>query len=193
MLKTILMAGATLASSLFAANAVADWQIDPSNSDVQFVSVKKNTIGEVHHFTQFAGRLSDAGEFSFSIELASVESMIPIRNERMQQMLFEVAAFPKAQLTASLAKQLSGLKAGMNKVDGVEATLSLHGKTQKVMLDLNVAKLGNDLFVTTRKPLLINAKDYALDAGVEALRKVAGLDAIAHAVPVSVSLHLVQK
>lgn len=193
MFKTSLVAGMVLLSSLIAPNALANWQVDPSSSDIQFVSIKKNTIAETHHFTQFGGQLTTNGDLSFAIELASVESLIPIRNERMQQMLFEVAAFPKATVTANVSAELNKLKSGLNQLSQVPATLSLHGKSQALLLDLNVVKAGNDLIVTTRKPIIINAKDFALDAGIEALRKVAGLDSIAQAVPVSVSLILVKK
>lgn len=193
MFKSTLVAGLMLVSSAVAPSALANWQVDSSTSDIQFVSIKKNSIAETHHFTQFGGQLSAQGELSFAIELASVESLIPIRNERMQQMLFEVAAFPKATVKAEVSKQLGALKPGLNQLSQVPATLSLHGKTHTLLLDLNVVKAGNDLLVSTRKPIIINAKDFALDAGIEALRKVAGLDSIAQAVPVSVSLNLVKK
>ncbi|CCQ12658.1 hypothetical protein PALB_35980 [Pseudoalteromonas luteoviolacea B = ATCC 29581] len=192
MLKSRFVTAALFAIASYLPQASANWQVDPTNSDVQFVSIKKNTIAETHHFTQFAGALSSSGELQFVIDLASAETLIPIRNERLQKMLFETSVYPKATLTASLGEQLKGLKEGPNTVN-VEATLALHGKSQGLTLGLNVFNLGNDLFVTNRLPIVINAKDFALESGIEALRQVAGLDSIAHAVPVTISLHFTAK
>jgi len=72
-----------LALALAAPAALADWQLDNGDSTLDFISVKKSTVGEVHHFKQLSGSITDAGQASVDIELASVETNIPIRNERL--------------------------------------------------------------------------------------------------------------
>jgi polyisoprenoid-binding protein YceI len=92
---------ACAAAALLAQPALADWQVG-SGSQVRFVSIKNNTIGEVSHFETLAGSVTDAGEVEVRVALDSVETNIGIRNERMKKMLFEVGLYPEAVITAQL-------------------------------------------------------------------------------------------
>ena len=68
----------------------------------------------------------------------------------------------------------------------VEAMLSLHGTERPVTMEVIVARIGDhSLMVSTSKPVIINAAQFALGDGVEALRAIAGLPSISLAVPVS--------
>ena len=100
MMKT-LFALACAATALLSPLAQADWQVGPG-SQVQFVSIKNNMIGEVSHFETLAGTVTDAGEIEVRVALDSVETNIGIRNERMKTMLFEVGLYPEAVITAQL-------------------------------------------------------------------------------------------
>jgi hypothetical protein len=63
-----------------------------------------------------------------------------------------------------------------------------------VTTELVVARLAaHKLLVSSRKPLVLQADDYDLLAGVEKLREVAGLSSISKAVPVSFVLVFHQK
>ena len=84
------------ATALLSPLALADWQVGPG-SQVQFVSIKNNTIGEVSHFETLAGTVTDAGEVEVRVALDSVETNIGIRNERMKKMLFEVGLLPRSR------------------------------------------------------------------------------------------------
>ena len=92
---------ACVAGALLSASVLADWQVGPV-SQVQFVSIKNNTIGEVSHFETLAGTVTEAGEVEVRVVLDSVETNIGIRNERMKTMLFEVGLYPEAVITAQL-------------------------------------------------------------------------------------------
>ena len=99
-------------ASLLSQTALADWQVGPG-SQVRFVSIKNNTIGEVSHFETLAGSVTDAGEVEVRVALDSVETNIGIRNERMKKMLFEVGLYPEAVITAQLdAEAVAALSAG---------------------------------------------------------------------------------
>jgi polyisoprenoid-binding protein YceI len=94
-----------LALALFVFGALAahaDWALNNDQSRLSFISVKKGSVAEVHHFTKLDGQVDGSGNVSVSIPLASVETAIPIRNERMQQMLFETEIFPSADLSAKV-------------------------------------------------------------------------------------------
>lgn len=181
----------SLILACMSANA-ADWTIDNSASKLSFLSTKKQNVTEVHHFKQIAGQLTDSGEFSVSVDLASVDTGIDIRNSRMQEFLFDVVNFPKATLTAKIdAEQLALLPVSTSKVINVDAQLALHGETKPLNFDVLVTKVSETmLLVVSAQPFVLNASDYALVEGIEKLREIAKLPSISHAVPISFYLTL---
>lgn len=172
--------------------ASADWTVDNDHSQLSFVSVKAGTVAEVHHFGSLNGWLGDDGRFRLEIDLSSVETLIPIRNERMRELLFDVEQFPQATLEAQLdLSPLKALEVGAQTEMVTEAELGLHGKTTGLTIRTVVARLAGDtLLVTSAEPLVLNADALGLTAGVERLREIAGLPSISPAVPVSFRLTL---
>ena len=182
MIKYGLAALALLASSPL----LADWKLDNDYSRVNFVSVKKDSIGEAHHFTQLAGTLSDKGKLTIDIPLASVETRIPIRNERMQKMLFETKTFPSAELTAKVDPKHFDLKPGMSKIVVLDADLGMHGVNKLVNVEVMITKVGKGkLLVSSLRPVILRPADFGMEKGVDQLQKVAGLPSITRSVPVS--------
>ena len=185
--RASLVAAALLA--LGAMSASAQWQLDPAESAVYFVSVKNSRVGEAHEFKSLSGGISGAGEAQVTIELDSVETLIPIRNERMREMLFETVKFPEAAVSTRLdADELAQLADGKRHRVTLPASLTLHGREQELQLPLELVMVGERLYVYSPTPVMINAADFDLDGGVEKLREVAGLANISTAVPVTFSL-----
>jgi polyisoprenoid-binding protein YceI len=176
-----------LALLFFALPSAASWTLDNAASQVSFVSVKAGDAGEVHRFTQISGVLADDGGASVEIQLASVDTMIPIRDDRMRELLFQTAIFPTATLTAKIdVAALRAIAPGESR--DMTATLSLRLREKNVDLpaEMIVARLGEDrLMVSSRKPVIVNAASVDLVDGIEALRQVANLPSISKAVPVS--------
>ena len=83
-------------------SAIANWQVDNDKSTLNFTSVKKNSIGEIHSFKQLSGMVSKAGAVKFAIDLTSVATGIEIRDQRMKSFLFETDKFA----TATFAGQI---------------------------------------------------------------------------------------
>lgn len=190
-LKAILLSG-VISSLAFTQTVAADWSINNQSSAVQFVSIKKGSIGEVHHFGELSGTLTKAGTLKASITLASVDTGIEIRNTRMQEYFFETTKFPLATISAQIDPALlKRLKAGKSKTLQVPFELDLHGKKITLVADVIVSpQKGGDLVVTTAKPILLNATDFGFAAGIDKLKELAGLDAIASSIPVTVQLTL---
>ena len=185
--RTLLKLFLTLSFSLVALNsAQAHWSLDNQASTLSFVTVKADHVAEVHTFDVMSGTIGDAGELEISIELASVNTLIPIRNERMQAMLFETSLFPDASISASVdIEALAGLAAGATRMLQVEFTLAMHGDSNSYMADVLVSRLEGGIVASTVKPIIVTADSYGFVTGVEALREVAGLPSISRAVPVS--------
>jgi hypothetical protein len=171
-------------------SAHAQWAIQP-NSQVGFVSVKNNTIAENNAFGEVTGTIDEQGRVSVSVNLASVQTGIDIRNERLRQMLFEITQFPEATITAQIPTEaLEMAHAGGFFDVSLPLTVSLHGATQTLDAALSIDSDGDTLHVRSTKPLLLHTAQFALEGGVAALQAVANLNAISRVVPVTVTLTL---
>ncbi len=174
-------------SILVAPASFAAWTLDNDQSSLSFISIKATDIGEVHTFTHLDGGITDSGEVAITINLASVETFIPIRNERMQEMLFETKLFPSATINASLEDSaLNALAPGMLMPLDINASLRIKDRSIALTLKVMAARLSSDkVIVTSRQPVLLTAASVGLTEGVEKLRAVANLPNISQVVPVS--------
>ena len=184
-------------AALFAALMIsplvsADWGV-AAGSTVSYVSIKNNAIAENNAFTGVTGSITDDGNIAIEIDLASVETRVDIRNQRMRELFFEVANHPVALITGQLsAPDMAQLDASAPLERSLPLTLSLHGSEAAIEAKLRAIAVGGELFVTTLEPILVSTGDYGLAAGVAALQEIAGLNAIASTIPVTVNLHFVR-
>lgn len=173
------------------------YRVDTAQSAMQFVTLKAGQAGaggiaEVQRFSRFGGGIDAAGKVTLDIELASVETGIGIRDDRIRNMLFNVAVNPSARFAAQLQPAwLASLPAASSKDLDVSGELSLAGQTRPVAAQLRVTRLASGrLQVATRSPVVIDLATYGLKPGVEALREVMGLNFLAASAPVSFALVL---
>ena len=191
LLKTTsaLISSVILTSVCMISSSQAHWSLINDSSTLSFVTVKADHVGEVHTFDMLSGEIEDDGMLSITIELTSVNTLIPIRNERMQAMLFETNMFPRATVSATIdIEALGALEAGSTQSLQVDFELSVHGSETALAADLQVTRTTEGLVASTVKPIIVTADSVGLVAGVEQLREVAGLPIISRAVPVSFSV-----
>jgi len=172
-------------------NVQAAWQLKNDQSTVNFVSIKKSSVGEVHHFKSLSGLIDNGNaKIEIEIDLLGVETNIPIRNERMQSMLFEVSKFTSASITTKIDNsKFDNLKSGEQYEENVDLTVNLHGVTRKIKVAIQVVKLANNsLLVYSEYPVILKASDFGLANGIQALREIAKLPSISTVVPVTFSL-----
>ncbi len=176
--------------SFFSLIAQADYQLDNAASTLNFVSIKKSKIGEVHSFTQFSGRVNEAGLAQLTVNLNSVSTGIAIRDQRMKDVLFETKLFHSAAISSQLnIARVSGLQPGQVLIFDSEFSLALHGQSKLIPVSLQVVGLEKGaLLVSSAQPLVLNAADFSLTKGVQELMMLANLPSIASAVPVMFSL-----
>ena len=168
----------------------AQWELDSGKSAVNFVSIKNDTVAEIHSFTSLVGYIGVDGKVQLGIDLDSVETLVPIRNERMRELLFETAKFPAANISAQVDPViLAAAVDGAVVTADLPVTLSLHGIEQALTVPVVVVgESDKRLWVLTARPVMVNAADFGLGGGVTALRDIAGLKAISVAVPVTLQL-----
>ena len=177
----------------FFMQAQAAWVVDPAGSYLGFASVKNDLIAENHSFTKVSGTVADSGDVLISVSLASVETLIPIRNERMQEMLFKVGQYPAATITSTIdVPVFTSLRVGEDKVVTIAVQVNLYGNDLSKQVLVKVTRSSESSFeVSSLGPIVIHASQFGLADGVEALRKVAGLQSIDLMVPVTFDLKLV--
>ena len=169
-----------------ASSAAAHWELDNNSSTLSFVTVKADHVGEVHTFDKLSGDINDDGSVQITIELASVNTLIDIRNERMQNMLFETNLFPQATISGEIdLDAVAEMDAGVSQAISVDFDLAIHGESSSYTADVLVTRTESGVLASTVKPIIVMADTHGLVSGVEALREVAGLPSISRAVPVS--------
>lgn len=177
--------------SILASQTVfADYTLDPTQSSIHFISVKKTDIAEVHRFKSFNAAVNDAGQITLNIDLSSVATGIDIRDQRIKDELFETARYPGATYRGKLDSTLvSGLEVGDSARVTVEGKLSIHGSEQTINTELVVVRLSHHrLLATTTTPLILKPSALGMTQGVAKLAELAGLPSISDAVPVTFSL-----
>jgi polyisoprenoid-binding protein YceI len=189
MKKLMMAALLLLPTSLWAGDTVApSLTLDASRSAVNIVSIKKGHVAETHHFTQLSGAIT-GNDAQLTINLASIETGVAKRNERMKQHLFEVATFAHAVAHVTVDPAWLNLPTGTVKQITTDVAVDLHGVTKTLSTTLTVVATNDGVLVSTSAPLLLKAADFGLDDGIEKLRTLAKLPSIAHAVPVDVQLY----
>ena len=173
--------------------AFAEWSLDNSASSLSFVTIKAANVAEVHSFKELSGSVSADGRANITIQLASVDTLIPIRDERMRAALFETGIFPTASLAATLdVAAVEALAPGGSMKTTVDFVLNLHGRDLALRADLLSVRLSESrILVMSLQPVIVNATSVDLVDGIEKLRELASLPSISQAVPVSFVLSFV--
>ncbi len=108
------------------------WTVDPVHSSVEF-HVKHLGIATVKgQFTDFEGTLtvdSDGARASGSVEVASVDTREPQRDEHLRSAdFFEVESFPRIEFASTAIRPLR------DDEFEIDADLTIHGVTRQVTL-----------------------------------------------------------
>jgi len=160
--------------------AQAEWALDGAESSFHYVTSKASAVSEVNSFRTLAGGIVDDGTATLAIDLASVDTAIEVRDQRMRDMLFQVAQYPQATVTVAVdAAAIDAMQAGTTSTANYKASVDLHGLQVDYDVELQVIKLDADTVqVQLARPLLVGAVSFGLVQGVEELKTIAGLPSI---------------
>lgn len=186
---------AFLFAACFAASAQAAWYLDYESSRLNFVTGRGAAGADSNRFLVMHGSVDDHGKASLRIELDSVLSGVPLRDERIRELLFETERYPEATVQAQLdLGPILDLANGAQLEMPLRLSLGLHGASRAYRAEVLVTRLDERRFqVVTLSPLILDAADFGLAPGVEQLRKLAGLQTINLAVPVGAVLIFAQR
>jgi polyisoprenoid-binding protein YceI len=182
---TFLLSTAVNADTL---GGVTNWALDSENSMVNFVTIKKGNIAETHRFTEVSGHIID-DKALITIQPDSVDSRVPIRNERMREFLFETGLYPTIEVSANTKQLIRELNSGTSALVTIPAKLSMHGVIEELNLEVRLSRLDlNTLIVASTQPVLVRAANYNMVAGITKLSSLVNNLPIAETVPVNFSL-----
>jgi len=171
-------------------DSAARWALNTEKSEVNFISIKKGNIAETHVFNDISGHILN-GKAQFTIKPDSVDSRVPIRNERMREFLFETNVYPTIEINANVGDLVSSLKPGQSNMMTIPASLSMHGATKEIKLETRLSVINaNTIVVSSTQSVLIRAADFDMVDGITKLASLVNNLAIAETVPVNFSLEL---
>ena len=191
MLKALFSSACALLLTLgVSLSAQANWYLDGESSRLAFITTQNANIANVHRFLVLHGKVDRKGQAQLRIEMDSVNSAVPLRDERMRDVLFDFKHFPEAQITTQIDLQpINDLASGAQLELKLPVTVSLRGKQHTYEAELLATRLDERRFqVVTLEPLMLQAEDFGLQPELETLRKLAGLSAISFSVPVNAVL-----
>lgn len=166
------------------------WTLDAAASDLNYVTIKSGEIAEVNSFETLNGGVTDDGTATVVIDLTSVSTGVDIRDERMRDILFNVAETPTASVAATIdPASFEALKVGESTTTTLDGTLSLKGVEAPFQAEVNVTRTGADsVTAASAKPVIVEAARFELTDGLAELQGLAGLPSITPVVPVTFSL-----
>ncbi|WP_234036193.1 YceI family protein [Porphyrobacter sp. YT40] len=167
-----------------------DWTLDPAGSRLSYVSIKAGEVAEANRFDTLSGSVAADGTASLDIDLASVDTGVDIRNERMREIFFDVAENPTATVTAKLdPAAFASLAVGQSLTRPLKANVTIKGASSDVETEVLVTRVADDrVTVVPTAPVIISTDMFDLTDELGELRALAELPSITPAVPVTFSL-----
>lgn len=174
------------------ATPALSWEVVSEESNLAFISIKKGHVAEVHSIESIMGTVSEDGAARIVLDAASVRSGVDIRQERLRDILFQAATFSEVVITADLdLSEFKDLAVGQSTSSFTSGDVSIVGQSLPIDFDAIVTRIGEDrVVVVPTEPIIVDASEIGLVEAVEELRKIAKLDAISYAAPVSFRLTL---
>lgn len=167
----------------------ADWAL--KNADIIFSSTKidskGNHIEEMGNFTEYSAFFNKKGQFKLEIDLASVNTNIIIRDQRIRDWLFETETFTTASITSNLdAEQINQLKLNESIQITQPITLDLHGIQSNLDADLIITRIEPSILsVKTNQPVILSVANFGMKNGLQKMTEVMNLSEILPDIPIT--------
>lgn len=173
-----------------AAVTEGEWTLDPAASRLVYVSVKAGEVAESNRFAGLSGSVTADGTASLAIDLASVDTGVEIRDERMREVFFAVAENPSATVTTQFdPARFAGLAVGQSVTRPLTAEVTIKGAAADVTTEVMVTRVAEDrVLVVPTAPVIVSTDMFGLTDELGELRALAQLPSITPAVPVTFTL-----
>ena len=132
MVKPLSLFSGALLAACMSLPAQADWYLDNESSRLSFISTKAGNLSEVHRFLTLHGRIDARGAARLRVEMESVSTGIPVRDERLRSLLFSTKEFPDAHIMAQLnLAPITDLAPGAQLEISLPVQVEIRGRKQR--------------------------------------------------------------
>jgi hypothetical protein len=148
------------------------WSVVDADSEVHFVGIKNDAVGVVGVLANVSGTFDSQ------------------RGDNIKTHFFEQAKYPVARFTVTRLPQLEMLPPEGHTADyELAGTLEMHGTRVPLVVPVRVThEDGARLRVRNRKPIVLNAKDFGMEAQLALLKAVCGHESLSGAVPIELDV-----
>lgn len=159
-------------------------------ADIVFTSTKTdkngNNIQEMGNFSDYSAVLDKQGHLTMKIDLASVNTDIAIRDQRLTEWLFGVDKFTTAVISAELdATKINNLQLNTPLNLAQPIKLEMHGQQAEFVSELTITRTSpHIILVETKQPIELNLEQFDMLNGLKRLQDVMMLSGINAVVPV---------
>lgn len=175
-------------STVSYAEKLSSYAANSDLSQISFNTIKKQYVVETATIGNISGTINTQGQAIVKAKLGDIKTGVPIRDQRLNQLFFKSHDFPAITISSDLS-QYQMVKAPSMDTQALEFVVSLYGHSQKITADVLITNLGNQLLVSSRKPIVIKASDFGVPvANLTALSSTVGGLPISTQVPVNFSL-----
>lgn len=149
---------------------------------------QESCAGETHRFHNLSGSIDDDGQVTIEIAPDSVDTGIEIRDERMLEHVLD--ASPAITVKAQVAlDDFTKLTPGDTLATQADTTLQLGQNSVENTAEVFIARLSEEQWlVSADAPLWITTEALGIEAGIDKLQELAGLEAITRTSPVGFRL-----
>ncbi len=167
------------------------WSLDSARSDFGFVTVKNTDVAESQTFENLQAFVDNSGIATLAIDLNTVDTGIPGRDQRIRDHLFTSSILPTLYFTTQVdMTMVADIQPGEARPMILDGRLTLNGVSNDITAEVIVVRSTDDrITVRTARPVIVSAADFELTGGIEILRGLAGLSAIGQTVPVYFNLN----
>lgn len=169
------------------ANDQALWQLDTEKSQINYISTKNGDIQEHNTLRFVSGSIDQQKKVELIIDLNSIDTNIEIRNQRMRELFFETEQYPTAKIEAEIDNNLPLMTAYP-----IDYRVTLKDQQHSYQSPVMIHSGGGEMMVTSAEPVTVNAETFGLNAALDKLREIAGLNSISPSIQVEYKLHFIQ-
>ncbi|TWD40953.1 polyisoprenoid-binding protein YceI [Vibrio crassostreae] len=163
-----------------------NYTLDSKLSSVSFATIKNQFVIEPATINTLSGMLDNNGQFDIHVNLNGIDTGIPIRNMRLNDLFFETGKQSPVKVEGNI--DWNSLTEGSHK-ESLYAKVTLFGKTKLVKFPVVILNAGNTIMVSSSAPVIISASDFGIPSkNLIALADTVGGIKISDRVPLTLNL-----
>lgn len=172
----------------YAAESPSLYTLNPALSQLNLVTIKKQYVLEVAEIENLSGVITADGKVAIIAPINGINTGIPIRNTRLNDLFFESIKFPNIKIAADLKDYKSNESQSIER-RSIGFDIELYGKTKHINTEVFISTSNNQLLVSSIAPIIISSDDFDIPViNLINLAKAVGGIPISNTVPVSFNI-----